>query len=232
MTAPFPAAVVFDLDGTLVDSAFDLTGALNHVLSSEGRASVPLASVRHMVGRGARVLIENGMKATGAPATDEDLQRLLPRFLSYYADHVADESILFPGALTTLHELLEAGVRLGICTNKPLALTQKLLQALQLDSLFSVVLGGDSLPVHKPDPTHLLETLRQMDVPPTEAIMVGDSIHDIEAAKGAHVPVIGVTFGYSEIPVDELGADRVIRAYKDLPAALRLLTKNRSCLKP
>lgn len=228
MTGLFPAAVVFDLDGTLVDSAFDLTRALNWVLESEGREPVTLAAVRHMVGRGARVLIENGMMATGAPASEDDLARLLPRFLAYYSDHVADESILFPGALEVLHELRDAGVRLGICTNKPISLTHQLLRALAVDHLFPVVLGGDSLEVRKPDPRHILETVTRLEVPHTGAVMVGDSIHDITAAKGANVPVIGVTFGYSETPVDDLGADIVVRAYAEMPAALRLLAKTRA----
>ncbi|MDA5193623.1 phosphoglycolate phosphatase [Govanella unica] len=227
MTNDFPAAVIFDLDGTLVDSAFDLTGALNFVLRSENRPPVPLAAVRHMVGRGARVLIENGMAATGAAATEDDIARLLPLFLDYYSDHVADESILFPGARAVLLELAEANVRLGICTNKPISLTHQLLRALQIDDLFPAVLGGDSLPFRKPDPRHILETLRLLDIPATKAVMVGDSIHDIEAAKKAPMLVIGVTFGYSETPVADLLPDAVIDAYADLPAALRLLTKDR-----
>jgi phosphoglycolate phosphatase len=228
MTITFPGAVVFDLDGTLVDSAFDLTGALNHVLAAEGRARVPLDTVRHMVGRGARALIESGMEATGIPATDADIARMLPGFLDYYSDHVADESVLFPGVRDVLHELRDANVKLGICTNKPIALTHQLLRALEIDSLFSAVLGGDSLSFRKPDPRHILETLVLLGVPARDAVMIGDSIHDISAAKAAFMPVVGVTFGYSETPIAELEPDAIISAYSELPEALRLVTKDRT----
>lgn len=223
MTTSFPAAVVFDLDGTLVDTAPDLTRALNHVLAGEGCAPMTAEAVRHMVGHGARHLMLRGLEAAGRPATDEHLDRLLPRFLEFYADHIADESALFPGARRVLEDLAGAGVQLAICTNKPEKLTHSLVDALDITGLFPTIVGGDSISVRKPDPEHLLETLRRMGADSTGAVMVGDSINDIKAARGAGVAVVGVTFGYTDIPVRELDPDIVIEHFDRLPDALRRL---------
>ncbi len=227
-TTTYPQAIVFDLDGTLVDSALDLTATLNWVLAGEGRDPVTLDAVRHMVGRGARVLLTRGMDATGAAATDADLDRMMPRFLAYYGDHIADETVTFDGVEQTLGIFRNAGVTLAVCTNKPELMAVRLLEALKLDHYFSVVIGGDSLPVRKPDPGHILGTLERIGVAAADAIMVGDSIHDIAAAKGADMPVVGVTFGYSEEPIETLGADRVITKFSDLVTAVRELHQNRS----
>lgn len=223
MTKNFPRAVVFDLDGTLADTAPDLTLALNWVLASVGRAAVDDLSVRHMVGQGAAHLIRQGMQATGAAATEEDLDHLLPRFLAFYSDHIADRSVLFPGVLDVLHTLTAEGIALAVCTNKPESLTHQLLRGLAVDHFFPVVVGGDSLPVRKPDPAHILATLHRLGVGAAEAVMVGDSVNDIRAAQGANVPVVGVTFGYTETPIEELGADLVIDRFAALPEALRHL---------
>lgn len=223
MASPFPAAVIFDLDGTLVDTAPDLTRALNHVLTGEGCPPVTLDAVRHMVGHGARHLMLRGLEWAGRPATDDHLDRLLPRFLSFYADHIADESVLFPHAREVLENLAAAGVQLAICTNKPERLTHDLVRALNIDGLFPTILGGDSLAVRKPDPEHLLETVRRMGAEVNASVMVGDSINDIKAARGAGLPVIGVTFGYTDVPVRDLNPDIVIEHFAALPDALRRL---------
>jgi len=223
MTSKFPAAVIFDLDGTLVDTAPDLAAALNRVLGREGRAPVASSHVRHMVGHGARHLLVEGMKATGTPATEADLKRLVPVFLSFYNDHIADESVPFPGMVEALSVLRNDGVRLGVCTNKAERLSRRLLRSLNLDGLFDVVVGGDTLAVRKPHPGHILETLTRLDVGPTDAVMVGDSINDVAAARAARVPVVAVSFGYSDRPVIDLGADLIIEHFSALHPALRTL---------
>lgn len=225
MTKTFPAAVIFDLDGTLVDSAFDLTGALNHVLEQEGRARVSVDSVRHMVGRGAKPLMESGMIATGAPATESDLNRMLPAFLEYYSAHVADETQIFPGVVETLTQLKDADVMLGVCTNKPIKLAEQLLNELDLSRFFGSILGGDSRSFRKPDPRHIIETVKPLNVSPADAVMIGDSIHDISAAKAVPMPVVAVTFGYSETAVAELNPDAIISHYADLPETLMRLQR-------
>lgn len=221
MTNSFPSAVLFDLDGTLVDTAPDLTHALNWVLARENCPAVTLDEVRHMVGKGARHLMRRGLEAAGVPPTEDKLDALLPVFLEHYGAHIADDSRLFPGAAAAVEELAGAGVKLAICTNKPEDLSRDLLAALGVDGLFPTVVGGDSLAVRKPDPEHILETLRRMGADPDDAVMVGDSINDIAAARDAGVPVIAVTFGYTETPVTELGADLVVDDFADLVPALR-----------
>ena len=223
MTQDFPGAVLFDLDGTLVDTAPDLTHALNWVLAQENCAPVSLDEVRHMVGKGARHLMRQALQAAGLPPTDEKLDALLPVFLDHYGAHIADDSRLFPGVRDVVEELAAAGVKLAVCTNKPEKLSRDLLGALGVDGLFPTIVGGDSLDRRKPDPEHIFETLRRMGASAKDAVMVGDSINDIAAARDAGVPVIAVTFGYTDTPVVELGADLVIEDFAELVPALRRL---------
>jgi phosphoglycolate phosphatase len=215
-----PARVVFDLDGTLVDTAPDLTAALNHVLRSEGRAPVPEESVRHMVGHGAAKLIERGMHATGGLPGPEHLDRLFRRFIEHYRANLSVGSRPFPNAVAALETLAAAGVGLAVCTNKPEGLARRLLADLAMDRLLPVVLGGDSLPVKKPDPAHLLATLERLGGGPAGAVMVGDSQTDLAAARAAGVPVVLVSFGYTPVPAAELGADALIDDFDDLIPAL------------
>lgn len=217
---PFPKALVFDLDGTLVDTAPDLTLVLNWLLVREGRKPVAELSVRHMVGRGARHLILQGMTATGATPDEAELSRLTTDFIAYYGEHIADASVAFAGVSETLEIFRAQGIAMGVCTNKPVGLSRQLLDALGLSPYFSVVLGGDSLSVRKPDPLHLLATLEAMGHKPHSSVMVGDSISDVQAARDAGVPVVGVSFGYTEIPIAELNPDIVIDQFADLPQAL------------
>ena len=221
--APLPSSIVFDLDGTLVDTAPDLCTALNHVLEREGRAAVSPDELRHMVGHGARVLIIKGMAATGAPATAEDLDRLLPMFLEYYGAHVADQSKPFDGVLPLLQGLRDRGTRLAICTNKPEALAIKLLDGLGLSRHFGAILGGDSLPVRKPDPAPLIESIRRLAGSADKALMVGDSRTDVETARAARVPVLCVSFGYTDCPVEDLYPDAVIDHFNEFGDALKRL---------
>jgi len=214
------AAILFDLDGTLIDTAPDLAASMNFVLQQNGRAQVPVADVRHMVGQGARILIERGMATTGLPASEPELDRLFDQFLDYYLAHIADHSVVFPNVEKTLKELLDAGALLAVCTNKPESASIKLLKEFDLDGYFSAIVGGDSLPVRKPDPGHVLGTIEKMGGVASTAIMVGDSANDIDAAKAAGIPVIGVPFGYTAIPIHDLGADLVVDHFDDLAEAL------------
>lgn len=220
MARPFPETVVFDLDGTLVDTAPDLTASLNAVLAREGRPPVPLDEVRHMVGRGARVLIERAMGGAGQPWDTASVSDLVTHFLEHYDANIAVTSRPFAGCQTVLRRLASRGVKLGICTNKPERLSLKLLDELNLRGLFPVVLGADSQAYRKPDPRHLLDTVSALGGRPESAVMIGDSETDVLTARAAKVPVIAVSFGYTEIPVHELGADLVIDHFEMLEDAL------------
>ena len=214
------SAIVFDLDGTLVETAPDLHGALVHVLAENGRRSVALEDVRHMVGDGARAMLERGFAATGGGLEGQAFEAAFQLFLRHYGANVARLSRTFEGVEEVLAGLQEAGAALGVCTNKPQALTEALLEELALDEHFGAVVGGDALPVRKPDPAHLKATLDQLNRGGAPAVMVGDSRNDVAAARGAGLPVVLVSFGYTSIPVRDLGADIVIDHFRDLPAAL------------
>jgi len=218
--------IVFDLDGTLVDTAPDLTAALNHVLVNEGRQALPQAEVRNLVGHGARALIQRGMSIGSPPPPEPELQRMLKLFLDYYGENIANHSTLFPGVIETLNHFRTQQALLAVCTNKPTGLSNDLFTALAMHGHFEAILGSDSLAVRKPDPLHLLETIRQAGGDPARAVMVGDSATDIDTARAANIPVVAVSFGYTQTPVHELGADIVIDDFKALidvlPRLLRL----------
>lgn len=215
-----PSAILFDLDGTLVDSAPDLAATMNVLLERRGRRRLTLDDVRHMVGQGAKVLMERGMAATGEPASARDIDRMFDEFLAYYNQHIADESRVFPGVREALERLTDAGCALAVCTNKPEWPARRLLEELDLDGYFGAVVGGDTLKVRKPDPEHLFECVRQLGTPPGRAIMVGDSRTDVDAARAAALPVVAVTFGYTPVPVSTFGPDVLIDHFDELWAAL------------
>ena len=223
--APFPETIVFDLDGTLVDTAPDLTAALNAVLRRAGRREVPLADVRHMVGRGARYLIERAMEATGKPLDADAVTDLFDHFLIHYDANIAVTSRPFERAEAVAERLAKRGHKLAVCTNKPEALSLKLMSELGLRALFPVILGADSRPYRKPDPRHLLDTIAALGGDPANAVLIGDSETDVKTARAAKVPVVVVSFGYTEIPPHELGADAVIDHFDALEQALKTLPR-------
>ncbi len=215
-----PLCIIFDLDGTLVDSAPDLAATGNELMRRRGRDTVPLDDVRSMVGKGAKVLIDRMMAATGTPATADELNDMLSEYLEYYGANIAANTVPFPGVREALDELAGRGALLAVCTNKYEHLSHTLLEQLELSQYFPVVLGGDSLSVRKPDGGHVLGTIERAGGDLARTIMVGDSHNDIDAAIAAKVKSIAVTFGYTEIPAAELGADRVIDHFDELIPAI------------
>ncbi|MCB1508332.1 MAG: phosphoglycolate phosphatase [Hyphomicrobiaceae bacterium] len=213
--------VVFDLDGTLIDTAPDLAFAMNRVLSEEGLAEIALAEARVFVGHGARAMIERGLVKAGSAFDEARARALTRRFIEIYTAHIADESRPFPGALAALDRLEAAGHRLAICTNKREELARTLFDALGLTQRFAAIVGGNTVGVPKPDPAPLLETIRLAGGGP--AIMVGDSATDVGAARNAKIPVIGVPFGYTDTPIAELAPDRIVDHFDALPDAVDAL---------
>ena len=213
-------SLVFDLDGTLVDTAPDLCNALNHVLGRIGRPAMPLATMRNLVGHGARAMINDALEQSGVHPSGGDMAEHVDAFLDYYADHIADESRPFPGVVDALKRFQDQGIKLGVCTNKREALSVRLLDALDLNGFFPVVLGADSVPAHKPDPGHLLATIDALNGNPKHTTFVGDSPTDVATARAANVPVVAVRFGYTKLKPEELGADQLIDHYDDLDKAI------------
>jgi phosphoglycolate phosphatase len=212
--------VVFDLDGTLADTAPDLAAALNHALTCLGRPIVPVESVRHLVGHGAKALLRKGLAATGH-ASEDLVEEGFPHFIDYYGAHICVGTRPYEGLEKTLDELTEQGIALAICTNKVEWLTLRLIEALSWTGRFQSIVGGDTVGVRKPDPAPLREAIARTGG--GRAAFVGDSITDADTARAAGVPLIAVSFGFSDRPVQQLGADAVIDHYSELlPALTRL----------
>ena len=216
--------IVFDLDGTLVDTAPDLVGALNYVLQREGLPLVPMASARSMIGAGARKLIERGLELDGRTMTKADIDRLTGDFIAYYTDHIADASRPFDSLYDSLDQLSASGFRFAVCTNKLEGLSRLLLEKLDMTSRFDAICGADTFGVAKPDPAMLRQTIARAGGEVSSSIMVGDSGPDIGVARRANVPVIGVTFGYTDVPIEDLKPDRLVSHMRELPAAVESLT--------
>jgi phosphoglycolate phosphatase len=227
MSATSPT-IVFDLDGTLVDTAPDLISALNHVLAREGLAPLPLASARNMIGAGARKLLERGLEAEGRFVSPDEMDRLAADFIAYYAENIAVDSRPFDGLEAALDELAARGCRFAVCTNKLEWLSKRLLDELGLSARFAAICGADTFGVSKPDPAILRQTILQAGGDLATSVMVGDAGTDVGAARRANVPVIGCTFGYTDVPIADLKPDWLIDHMKDLPAALEALGTFRS----
>jgi phosphoglycolate phosphatase len=209
--------VVFDLDGTLVDTAPDLINALNFILDREGLPPVPLHAARNMIGAGARKLIERGLELEGRSMSVADVTRLTGDFIDYYAAHIADASRPFEGLESALDDLSARGYRFAVCTNKLEWLSKRLLDQLGLSSRFAAICGADTFGVSKPDPAILRQTVARAGGQLASAIMVGDAGPDIGVARRAGVPVIG------DVPIADLKPDRLIGHFRDLPAAVESL---------
>jgi phosphoglycolate phosphatase len=213
----FPQLIMFDLDGTLVDSVPDLASAVDSTLQSLDLPVAGEANVRLWVGNGASMLVERALKHV-SPIVDSSLfDRAFAQFLINYADCLADKSQLYSGVLETLEGLYARKIPMAIVTNKPIAFTHPLLAGLEIAHFFPTVLGGDSLPAKKPDPLPLNTLIGQYGIRPDQALMVGDSVNDILAARAAGCPVVAVPYGYNHgQSIYEAGADKVVRYLNEL----------------
>jgi len=212
--------VVFDLDGTLVDTAPDLIATLNAVFAREGLPPLDYKVARNLIGGGARRMIESGLQHQGRPGSVGDVDRMFADFVPYYAAHVADKSQAFPGLDAALDRLAARGCRFAVCTNKLEGLSRLLLDTLGLTWRFAAICGQDTFGVQKPEPEILRRTIRAAGGDLQQAVMVGDSGIDIATARAAGVPIVAVDFGYSETPIQELGADRLISHFDELAGAV------------
>ncbi|WP_137045216.1 HAD-IA family hydrolase [Pseudolabrys sp. FHR47] len=219
--------IVFDLDGTLVETAPDLVDTLNVVFEREGIPPVPFEEARTFVGHGARAMITRGLNAEGRTVTPQVLDRLFNDFIDYYTAHVADRSYPFPGVIDALDALSERGHRLAVCTNKFEKQSLLLLDALKMTSRFAAIVGQDTFKIAKPDPEVLRRTILAAGGDPAHAIMIGDSETDILTARAAELPVVAVDFGYSAAPVSDYGPDRLISHFEQLSEAIASLSQGK-----
>jgi phosphoglycolate phosphatase len=222
--------IAFDLDGTLVDTAPDLIGTLNFILAEHGHPGVPLAAARTLVGRGARAMLEGGFAAAGETLAPARMDALFDHFLALYLPRIAMASRPYPGVIDAMDALEAAGARFVVCTNKRTELSVALLDSLDLSRRFTAIVGPDLAGAMKPDPRHLTFAIEQAGGTARRALMVGDSRPDVDAAKAAGVPVVAVSFGYSDVPPTNLGADALIDDFAALPAAAEQLLADQAAL--
>jgi phosphoglycolate phosphatase len=210
------AALIFDLDGTLVDTAPDLMAATNHVLSLLGRRAITMVEVRSFVGHGARALITRGCAATGAAVNEAEMDRLFEAFIAYYTANIATDSQVFPGVIALLERCQKARIKTGVCTNKLEGLSVRLLNEIGLAPYFGSIVGPDTIGIAKPDPAPYFEAVRRLGVSSADTIMFGDSETDILTARAAGVPVIAVPFGYTPEPIATYHPDHLVQHYDEI----------------
>jgi len=218
-----PITFVFDLDGTLVDTAPDLVGALNVALAMEDLAPLTVSELRPLVGGGVRVMVERGLKVRARSVTPKRFDELVAAVFAHYELHIADESVLYPGVAGVLEELSGQGHVLSVCTNKTEKLSNLLLDALDLRSRFVAVCGADTFPVKKPDALHLIGTIERSGGDRSRAVMIGDSRADRETARNARVPCILLDYGYADVPAKDLAPEAVLSRFQDVPDTARRL---------
>jgi len=212
--------VIFDLDGTLIDTAPDLMMSLNHVMDQNGLAHVAFEDMSWLVGQGAKVMIERAWSHHGHPSSPEQLETAFDAFLAHYAREMPGKSLPYPGLLSALDRLDAAGMDLAVCTNKTEALARRLLDSLKLTDRFAAITGGDTFAVRKPHGDHILGTIEKAGGNSRNAVMIGDSVNDILAAQNASVPTIAVPFGYSDKPVASFNPDLIIEHFDELNAEM------------
>jgi phosphoglycolate phosphatase len=222
---PFPRAILFDLDGTLIDSVPDLAASVNELLESRGLPELSLPEVRSMIGNGVRKLVERAFAAQASPLAEAELDEANREMVQIYSRQLTRLTSLLPGAQEAIAHLHINGVKLGVVTNKPQVATREILLHFGLTDRLGAIVGGDAVTHMKPAPDALFLALDQLGVEPGQALMVGDSITDVEAARAAGIPVVLIRGGYTQAPVEELGADLICDSLKDLPAALNELQK-------
>ena len=218
------STIVFDLDGTLIDTAPDLVDTLNVVFAREGLPPVPYEAARNAIGGGAKAMIARGIEAEGRSFPPEKLEQMFADFIAHYSDHLADRSRPFPGLTDALDALSARGCRFAVCTNKLERLSTLLLDRLKLADRFVAICGQDTFGVQKPDPEILRRTVAAAGGTMQHAVMIGDSLTDIRTARAAGVPIIAVDFGYSDRPIAEFGPDRIISDFAQLPASIAVIS--------
>jgi phosphoglycolate phosphatase len=215
--------IVFDLDGTLVDTAPDLIDTLNVILARHDVAPVAFNEARTMIGAGVKPLLQRALASKGLRLSPAAIDAMFAEYLELYAEHIADRSLPFPGLNDALDSLAARGCRLAVCTNKLEWLSVRLLDALGLSRRFVAICGQDTFTMRKPDPDMLRLTIARAGGDTGHAVMVGDSMTDVATARAASIPVVAVDFGYTDTPPHELGADRLISHFDALPEAVRQL---------
>jgi len=218
------ATIVFDLDGTLIDTAPDLVDTLNVIFAREGLAPLPYETARNFVGGGAKAMIARGIEAERRVLPPAKLEQLFTDFITYYSEHLADRSRPFPGLTDALDVLASRGCRFAVCTNKLERLAVLLLDKLKLSERFAVICGQDTFGIQKPDPEILRRTVAATGGTLRSTVMIGDSITDIRTARATGVPIVAVDFGYSESPIAEFGPDRTISHFAELPASVAAIS--------
>ncbi|MDW6024645.1 phosphoglycolate phosphatase [Mesorhizobium sp. BAC0120] len=219
----WPRAVLFDLDGTLIDSVPDIRAAVNELLARRGLGPLPLDQVKSMIGNGVQKLVERAFAATTESLSPAELQDEYMAMLDIYAKHLTGLTTLMPGVRGALDALHGEGVRLGLVTNKPQRFIETILDHFRLAHFFGTVIGGDAGVAKKPAPDMLLAALDQFGAKPWDAVMVGDSVSDVKAARAAGTFAIIVRGGYTVVPVEQLGADVVIDSFRQLGGVLPTL---------
>jgi len=220
-------AVVFDLDGTLIDSAPDLHAAMNILLKEQNRDRVTLHQVTMMIGDGVPKLVERGFEATGVIPDANIMEQMVARYMEIYDKDTTTLTTVYPGVIDALQRLQDHDIKLGVCTNKPFAPAEQIIKEFGLSKYISTLIGGDTLPgIRKPDGRHLLAVLDALNVTADQAVMVGDNANDVAVAKNSNVPVIVMSYGYTRTPSAELGADMMIDGFDELDGALNKTLKS------
>jgi phosphoglycolate phosphatase len=227
MTRRWPQAVLFDLDGTLIDSAGDIRAAVNELLARHALGPLPLDDVKAMIGHGVKVTVERAFQACGKPLEDDALEQEHLAMLDIYANHLTEFTELMPSTRETLEALHEQGVKLAVATNKPQRAAEAVLDHFGLFPYLGSVVGGDAGVAKKPAPDILLAALERLGVEPWNGLMVGDSISDVTSARAAGMTVVIIRGGYTSVPAEELGADRVLESLADLQEAFETLREPR-----
>lgn len=212
------SALIFDLDGTLIDSIADIALELSRLLQEEGLAPLTVADAQKMVGEGAKILVKRAFEKNGKILSEEHLEKYFARYMEYYKNLEIKKTVLYQGVSETLFRLKNKGYKMAICTNKPQIPTDNVLQKLKIKDFFEVILTAESTPLIKPDPMPLLTAKRMLAC--EKAVMIGDSPPDVMAGKSAGMPVILMTYGYSKIPYHELGADVLLDDFNQLEAVI------------
>ena len=223
MTHKSSATLLFDLDGTLADTAPDLCAAMNYILSTKGLEPVPTEIVRGVIGGGARMILKRGLAYRNVSLSEAELNKDVDDFVTWYMDNIDTYTEIFPHVEDILQTAQKADIGLAVVTNKRFDLSEKLLTRLGLLKYFGTLVAGDTLPTRKPDPGMIYEAMKRLDGDPSQTIMVGDSAADTQAAQNAGIPCICVTFGYSLEPVQSLGAEAIIDNYESFYDIVKVL---------